>query len=131
MVPFETFLLLLKNDARFEDIRMADGLLEDADRSEETTISLLPLRRFSYVTSAVLSIPATTINHVPLEALTPLWTLPIDFVSLQIDHPSSAVLIWDSKGSGISMWWLDERSSKEAGNWDLLDSHCSGGLFFH
>jgi len=142
VAPFETFLLLLKNNARLEEIGATDVLLEDASRSGET-ISLPHLRKFSYSGDTIypflhrLSTPqrarfrlrftstlqrsANILYDVLPKSLAPLGMVSIDFVSLQTDHPSSTISICDSIGGGISIGWLGERPSKEAVNWDLLD----------
>jgi len=141
VAPFEKFLLLLKNNIHLAEIRVTDVLFEDADQSGET-ISLPHLRKFSYSGDAIypflhrLSAPqrtqfnlrfTDTLNHpvailpdVLPASLTSLGMLPIDFISLQIDHPSCAISICDSKGGGVFIWWLDEGPSNTA-NWDLLD----------
>ena len=142
VASFETFLLLLKNNVRLEDVSATDVLLEGADRSGET-ISLPNLRKFSYSGDTIhpflhrLSAPqrarfrlrftntlqrsANILHDVLPKTLASLGMLSIDFVSLKMDHPSSTISICDSIGGGISIGWLDERPSKEAVNWDLLD----------
>ena len=138
--PFEILLLFLKNNICLEEIRIADVLLEDADQSGET-IPLPHLHDFSYSGDIIypflhrlsapqraqfslnfidtLERPATVLRSIFPKSLASLGILPIDFVSLQTDHPSSALSIYDSQGGGISVQWLSKKS--KAVNWDLFD----------
>ena len=140
--PFETILLLLKNNIRLEEIRVADILLEDANRSGET-VSLPHLRKFSYSGDTTypflhrLTTPqraqfsfkfidtlkdsATILQDVLPVSLAPHRMPPIDFLSFQINHPSATISTRNSEGGGISISWQDERLSNEAVSWDLLD----------
>ena len=144
MTSFETFLLLLENSIRLEEIRVVDVLLEDADRSGGT-ISLPCLDKFSYSGDIVypflhrLSAPqharfSLTFTHptghsthllrdVLPASMRPLGILSLDPVSLQTDHPSFAISICDSKGACVHINWLDEESLQEPIDWDPLDLH--------
>ena len=78
---------------------MADALLEDTSRLATPTLQVR-LLRLCYL-SPLLFYAMSLLGLY----ITPLWTFPIDSVSLQMGHPSSATLI---RGGGRG------RPSKEA-----------------